>query len=369
MTSLFKLLTGALEFIFYTSDNSPAQLGAYNLSTKTFSKVVTLGEFGSLFGDNIDYNADTNVLYTSTELLADGNPMTSGRLLSWDQKKVAAINSTFCWAIHSNVIGGDVLCLTEWPFYNFSSSSSSSSLSLSLKNLHTTRRSRTKSHIREALMNQLPLSIVSKKHALMTSNTAPLQQMQFIVSINPTSGSTSLVKRDWSDEDVPTNNCETLDRTNPTKPILYSWMSNVDTFSTTIYGVDATTGTVLTKSAVPNNIIYFTWEWNQVDSKTYGIVAVAPAGKAYETSFASLDLKSGTHTVIAKLPMFDNTSDPIVLGDVSTLSEETGTFFTLYYNSSLTYFAIGIDISTGKINFGPEIITSAYEPGQFIYRK
>ena len=209
MASLFKLLTGALEFIYYTSDNSPAQLGAYNLSTKTFSTVVTFGEYGSLFGDNIDYDADTNVLYTSTELLADGNPMTSGRLLSWDQKKVAAINSTFCWAIHSNVIAGDILCLTEWPFYNFSSSSSSSSssLSLSLKNLHTTRRSRAKSLIREALMNQLPLSIVSKKHALMTSNTAPLQQMQFIVSINPTSGSTSLVKRDWSDEDVPTNNC------------------------------------------------------------------------------------------------------------------------------------------------------------------
>jgi hypothetical protein len=56
-----------------TSYTSPAELGAYNLSTKSFSRVTTLGKFGSLFGDNIDYNKETNVLYTSTEFLSDDN--------------------------------------------------------------------------------------------------------------------------------------------------------------------------------------------------------------------------------------------------------------------------------------------------------
>ena len=363
MSLISALLTGALEFIYYTSDTSPAELGAYNLSTKSFSRVTTLGQFGSLFGDNIDYNEKTNVLYTSTELLSDDNPMTSGRLISWDQKKVVAINTTYCWAIHANVIAGEILCLSEWPFYNFSSSSSSLSSPLSRKEMYSTRRSLSRSLIKEALLSKQPLYVVTKKR---WSSAPPLQQMQFIVSINPTSGATSLVKRDWSDEDVPTNNCETLDRSDSNNPILYVWMTNVDTYATTIYGINAKTGSVLSKAVVPDNIIYFTWEFNSADLKTYGIVAVAPAGKSYETSFVSLDLKSGAHTVISSLPMFDN---DLVLSDVSTLSEETGTFFTLYYNSSLTYFGIGISLSTGKFTWGPEIITSAYEPGQFIYRK
>lgn len=218
MSLISALLTGALEFIYYTSDTSPAELGAYNLSTKSFSRVTTIGQFGSLFGDNIDYNEKTNVLYTSTELLSDDNPMTSGRLISWDQKKVVAINTTYCWAIHANVIAGEILCLSEWPFYNFSSSSSSLSSPLSRKEMYSTRRSFSRSLIKEALLSKQPLYVVSKKR---WSSAPPLQQMQFIVSINPTSGATSLVKRDWSDEDVPTNNCETLDRSDSNNPILY----------------------------------------------------------------------------------------------------------------------------------------------------
>ena len=105
----------------------------------------------------------------------------------------------------------------------------------------------------------------------------------------------------WSNNDVPTNNCETLDRSVPAKPVVFAWMADVVTNANYIYGVDATSGAVLSKVTTPVDTLFYTWEFCRADNKTYGVVAeFVPAKKAWSNTFAALDLQSGSHTTSGK---------------------------------------------------------------------
>ena len=356
--------TGSLELIYYTSRAGPAELGSLSLATGKLARLATRGAYGSRFGDNVDYDNAADLLLTSTEALDDPSPVTDGRLITFAgaTKKVAVVNSTFCWGLHAAALDKDVLCLTEWPFYNFSAAGAAPS----------SRRAAARGAAADrellalARSSGTPLPLLARQRAAdqrRRRGAAPEQQEQFLLRLDVASGRSTLVRRNWSDNDVPQNNCETLDRSGP-KPVLYAWMSDVVNMQSLIYGVDATTGAVLSKVTTPVDTLFYTWEFCRADNKTYGVVAeFVPAKKAWSNTFAALDLQSGSHTTIAAVPEFDSEWGPTF---VSTISDDT--FFTCVTDKAGQFLVVGLAIATGKVSFGPVAVNSSYTPGQFVYK-
>jgi hypothetical protein len=339
-------LQGYISFLHYVGPQTAPKpvLAALDLSSGKVSTLAALPELDSslLQQSTAFLDPPTNVWALSMQ--EDAN-LTDGRLVQLDWttgKLLPMLLSTYCWAIFSTPNPDQILCMTEWPFWNYSSASSA---------LPRGRRERR--------------SAADAARARAAVAAPPLQQEQFILLLDRATGAATQVNRGWSDNDVPSNDVITMDRTNPDDHIIISWMSDADTSDNTLYTVQASTGKVLSKRPTSPSVILYNLEFNHASSapggentnSTFGIATSFAPGKPFVSFFARFHAELGTWTQIGPSGTFDKYG---YIEGVAAAAPSIGVYFAMASSvnnatKAAVFTLLGVDTKTGLIVYEQDL--------------
>ena len=348
-------LQGFISFLHYVGPQTAPKpvLAALDLSSGKISTLAALQELDSslLQQSTAFLDAPTNVWVLSMQ--EDAN-LTDGRLvqLDWATKKlVPPLASTYCWAVFSTPNPDQVLCLTEWPFWNYSTAPPRSP---------RVRRMRHREHR-------------SAPDAARTRGAVaapPLQQEQFILLLDRATGAATQVNRGWSDNDVPSNDVITVDRTDPDDHIIIAWMSDAVTNDNTLYTVQASTGKVLSKRPTSPSVILYNLEFNHASSapggensnSTFGIATSYEPGKPFVSFFARFHAELGTWAQIGPSGTFDKYG---YIEGVAAAAPSIGVYFAMASSlnnvtKEAAFTLLGVDTKTGLVVYEQDLSTMTY---------
>ena len=360
---LFQALPGFLTFMYYLGDPPSLRpvLAALNMTTgavSTLARVPQLDE--SLLQQStafLDPPTSTWVLSMTKEA-----NITQGQLLQFDfaekpPKLLPAVSSTYCWAIFSLPDPDSVLCITEWPWFNYSGpirtrgGAGAASLRGLAPDLWRARR-------RQQRQAQAQLAAA-----------APAQE-QFLLQLSRATGAATVVKRDWAPNVIPCNDAITMNRTDPTLHTVLAYMSDANSDQSYLMLLDANTGRLLAKTNVSFHTIIYALEFNHASTaaggdasnSTYGIGTTFD-GSAWGSWFArfEFDGKEVVWTQIGPSGTFDKYS---YVEGVAAMAPSLGLFFAVAQgenpDKSLFFHLIGVDSATGLIAYKLDVTKYAY---------
>jgi hypothetical protein len=275
--------------------------------------------------------------------------LTQGQLLQFSfaaspPKLLPAVDSVYCWMIFSLPDPDSVLCITEWPWFNYSGPLPSPRAAL---------RGLAPEQWREQRRQQ--------RQARLAAAARPAQE-QFLLTLSRTTGAATVVRRDWAPNVIPCNDAITMNRTDPNQHTVLAYMADANSDDQNyLMLLEASSGRLLAKTNVSFHTIIYALEFNHASTAaggdstnaTYGIGTTFD-GAQWASWFArfEFDGKEVVWTQIGASGAFDKYS---YIEGVAAAAPSLGLFFAIAQgvnaNKSLFFHLIGVDTRTGAIAY------------------
>ena len=185
--------------------------------------------------------------------------------------------------------------------------------------------------------------------------------------LSRSTGAATLVKRGWSDDDVPCNDVVTMDRSDPADHKIIAWMAGADTDSATLYTVRASDGAVLSKTPTPDSVIFYCAEFNHASgapggdatNSTYLLGTAAPApGEPFVSFFARLRADgSGAWEQIGPGGNFEKYG---YIEGVAAAAPSLGILFAVGEAASGAFTLFGVSTATGLVVYERDVSSFIY---------
>ena len=358
------LLPGFVSFMYYIGEDPDMKpvLAALNLSTgavKTLARVPQLD--ASLLQQSTAF-LDPPTSVWALSMVKEAN-LTAGQLLQFDFAEsppalLPAVDSTYCWMIFATADPDSILCLTEWPWFNYSSPATAAPA--------PPRRS-----LAAELRGLAPAAWLAQRRRRLRAAAAPAQQEQFLLRLSRATGAATVVKRDWAPNIIPCNDAITMNRTDPTRHTVLAYMASATSDASFLVLVDATSGALVMQKAVSQSTIIYALEFNHgvaggdASNATYGI-GTTDAGAGFVSWFARFEYDAAandmTWTQVGPGGTFDKYG---YIEGVAAAAPALGVFFAIAQGEDPTtkkpiVDLIGVDTMSGLIVYTMDLSQYAY---------